>query len=319
MNKIYKKMKENIEKHNPLFVILIVIRAYSFHFLNLIFNFKLEKIKFYKELGYQLNLENPKSFNEKIIWKKINDRNPLLPVTADKYEVRSYIKEVLGEERAKEILIPLYFVTEQPAAIPFKNLPSAFIIKPNHTSGKSIIIENGPVDQNEIIKTCGRWLKTPYGLEKLEWAYQPIKRKIVIEKLLRNKDGSNPMELKFHIFHGKCKLVFLILDKQNNPYRSYYDKYWNYLPVKKITRPRGLKIEKPKNYEVMLELAEILSKPFDYVRIDFYNIKEKIYLGEFTHYPGSGTTKFEPQNFDFELGKHWNVEKEYWKKNKKLE
>ena len=313
MNKIYKKTKEIIEKHNLLFVIFIAIKAYGFYFLNKISNYKLEKIKFYKELGYQLNLKNPMSFNEKIIWKKINDRNPLLPVTADKYEVRSYIKEVLGEERAKEILIPLYYVTEQPATIPFKNLPSTFIVKPNHTSGRSIIVENGPVDQNAIIKTCRKWLKIPYGLEKMEWAYQPIKRKIVIEKLLRNEDGNNPVELKFHIFHGKCKLVFVILDKQNNPYRSYYDKLWNYLPVKKTTRPRGPKIEKPKNYEIMLELAEILSKPFDYVRVDFYNIKGKIYLGELTHYPGSGTTKFEPQSFDFELGKYWKIKPEYWK------
>jgi len=313
MNKIYKKMKEIIEKHKLLFIIFISIRAYSLYFLNLIFNFKPEKIKFYKELGYQLNLKNPKSFNEKLIWKKINDRNPLLPVIADKYEVRSYIKEVLGEKGAKEILIPLYFVTEQPATIPFKNLPSAFIVKPNHTSGRSIIVENGPVDQNEIIRTCGIWLKTPYGLEKLEWAYQPIKRKIIIEKLLRNEDGSNPMELKFHIFHGKCKLVFLILDKQYNPYRSYYDKHWNYLPVKKITRPRGPKIEKPKNYEIMLELAEKLAEAFDYVRVDFYNLNEKIYIGELTSYPGSGTTKFEPQSFDFELGKYWKIKPEYWK------
>ena len=313
MNKIYKKTKEKIKKHNLLFVIFIAIRAYSLYFLNRISNYKLEKIKFYKELGYQLNLKNPKSFNEKIIWKKINDRNPLLPVTADKYEVRSYIKEVLREERAKEILNPLYCVTEQPATIPFKNLPSTFVVKPNHTSGRSIIVGNGPVDQNEIIRTCCRWLKTPYGLEKLEWAYQPIKRKIVIEKLLRNEDGSNPIELKFHIFHGKCKLVFVILDKQNNPYRSYYDKHWNYLPVKKTTRPRGQKIKKPKNYVIMLALAEKLSKPFDYVRVDLYDLNGKIYFGELTHYPDSGILKLEPSSFDFELGKYWKIKPEYWK------
>ena len=317
MNKNYKKIKEKIEKHHLLFVIFVVIRAYGIYFLNRISNYKLERIKFFKELGYQLNLKNPKSFNEKIIWKKINDRNPLLPVTADKYEVRSYIREMLGEERANEILIPLYYVTDQPATIPFKDLPSAFIVKPNHTSGRSIVVEKGAVNQNDIIRTCDRWLKTPYGLEKLEWAYQPIKRKIVIEKLLRSEDGSNPVELKFHVFHGKCKLVFLILDKQNNPYRSYYDEHWNYLLVKKTTRPRGPKIEKPKNYEVMLKLAEILSKPFDYLRIDFYNIKGKIYLGELTNYPGSGTTKFESQSFDFELGEYWKVEKKYWEKSNK--
>ncbi|MCJ7651229.1 MAG: hypothetical protein MUP85_21685 [Candidatus Lokiarchaeota archaeon] len=313
MNKIYKKTKDNIKNNNFLFIVLIAIRAYGIYFLNKISNYKLEKIRFYKKLGYQLNLKNAKSFNEKTVWKKIYDRNPLLPITADKYEVRSYIKEVLGEERAKGILIPLSYVTDQPETIPFERLPSAFIIKPNHTSGRNIIVENGHFNKKEIIKTCRRWLKTPYGLEKLEWAYQPIKRKIIIEKLLRDDDGNIPKEFKFHMFHGKCKLVFVILDKKNNPYRSYYDEKWCFLSVKKTTRPQGAKIKKPKNYEMMLELAEKLSKPFDYVRVDFYNLNGKIYFGELTNYPGSGTTKFEPQSFDFELGKYWKIEPKYWK------
>ncbi|MCJ7657281.1 MAG: glycosyl transferase, partial [Candidatus Atribacteria bacterium] len=125
MNKIYKKTKENIKNNNFLFIVLIAIRAYGIYFLNKICNYKQEKIRFYKEVGYQLNLKNPKSFHEKIVWKKINDRNPLLPITADKYKVRSYIKEVLGEEKAKEILIPLLYVTDQSETIPFERLPSA--------------------------------------------------------------------------------------------------------------------------------------------------------------------------------------------------
>ncbi|MCJ7657240.1 MAG: hypothetical protein MUO55_05620, partial [Candidatus Atribacteria bacterium] len=273
----------------------------------------------YKEVGYKLNLKNPKSYNEKIVWKKINDRNPLLPITADKYKVRSYIKKVLGEEKVKEILIPLLYVTDQPETIPFERLPSAFIVKPNHASGLIIIVENGHFNKKEIIKTCRRWLKTTYGLEKLEWAYQPIKRKIIIEKLLRDDDGNIPNDFMFYMFHGKCKLVLVDFDRMNNPSGSYFDKKWDFISVKKPHVLQGPIIQKPKNYEIMLELAEKLAEAFDFVRIDFYNLNGKIYIGELTHYPTSGTTKFEPQSFDFKLGKYWKIKPKYWKKNKKSE
>jgi len=313
MNKIYQKTKENIKNNNFLFIVLITIRAYGFYFLNKISNYQLEKIRFYKKVGYQLNLKNPKSYNEKIIWKKINDRNPLLPVTSDKYKVRSYLRKVLGEEKAKDILIPLLYVTDQPETIPFERLPSAFIVKPNHTSGLHIIVENGNYNKKKMIKTCRRWLKTPYGLEKLEWAYQPIKRKIIIEKLLRDDDGNIPNDFMFYMFHGKCKLVRVVFDRKNNPSVSSYDEKWNFLPVKKTTRPQGPKIKKPKNYEIMLEFAEKLSEAFDYVRVDLYNLNGKIYFGELTHYPTSGMTKFETPSFDFELGKYWKIKPKYWK------
>jgi hypothetical protein len=208
MNKIYQKTKEKIKNNHFLFVTLVIIRAYSLYFINRISNYRLEKIKFYKELGYPLNLKNPISFNEKIFWKKIYDRNPLLPVASDKYQVRSYVQVLLGEERAREILIPLLYVTNRPETIPFERLPSAFIIKPNHASGRNIIVKDGHYNQKEIIKTCQRWLKTPYGLEKLEWAYQSIKRKIVIEELLL-EEGEVPTDFKFHMFHGKCKSILI--------------------------------------------------------------------------------------------------------------
>jgi len=313
MNKIYQKTKEKIKQYTFLYTVLINIRTYVIYFLNKICNYQLEKIRFYKVLGYPLNFQNPTSLNEKIFWKKIYDRNPLLPLTADKYQVRSYIQKVLGEETAKEILIPLLYVTDKPETIPFERLPSTFIVKPNHASGRYIIVENGHFYKNEMIKTCRRWLKTPYGLEKMEWAYQSIKRRIVVEKLLYNEEGGIPKEYKLYMFHGKCKVVRVVFNRMNHPSKSCFNEEWKLLPVTTSNFPQGPKIEKPKNYEVMLDLAEKLSEPFDYVRVDFYNIKGKIYFGELTHYPGSGIIEFEPISFDFELGKHWKIEAEYWK------
>ncbi|MBN2396608.1 MAG: hypothetical protein JXC36_09160, partial [Candidatus Atribacteria bacterium] len=197
---------------------------------------------------------------------------------------------------------------------PFERLPSAFMVKPNHASGSHIIVENGHFNKKEMIKICQRWLKTPYGLEKLEWAYQPIKRKIIIEKLLLDDDGKIAKDFNFHMFHGKCKLVRVIFDRINHLSISTFDEKWNFLSVKKPDRLQGPKIKKPKYYEIMLELAEKLSKPFDFVRVDLYNVKGKIYFGELTHYTASGTGKSEPSSFAFELGKYWKIEPGYWRK-----
>ena len=307
-------MKEKIKDYSFLFVILLVMRSYCCYLFEKISNYQLEKIKFYQKLKYPLNLKNPQSYNEKIVWKKIYDRNPLLPVTADKYQVRSYIKKMLGEEKAKEILIPLFYVTDQPETIPFDRLPLSFVVKSNHASGRNIIVRDGHYIKEKIIKTCKGWLKMPYGMEKLEWAYRPIKRKIIIEKLLREDDGSFPKQFNFYMFHGKCKSVHVIFgSKINNPPISFFDEEWNFLLVKKPNRLPGPKIKKPKNYEIMLELAEKLAEAFDHVRVDLYNSNKKIYFGELTHYTASGTLKLNSNSFDFELGKHWKIKPKYWK------
>ena len=315
MHTLYQKIKEKIKENYILYVILIIVRNHCYYFFNKISNYKLEKIRFYKNLGYPLKLKVPQSYNEKIVWKKIHDRNPLLPITADKYEVRSYIKEVLGEERAKEALIPLLFVTDKPETIPFEKFPSSFIIKPNHASGLQILVENNPYNKEKIIKTCKQLLKIPYGLEKFEWAYQSIKRKIVVEKLLRDNEGNIPLDFRFNMFNGKCKLVHAFF--RSNRSVSSFDEKWNFLSIKILNCKVGPKIKKPKNFKTMLELAEKLSKPFDYVRVDLYSLKGKVYFGELTHYPTSGINKFEPQSFDFELGSYWKIKSKYWK-NKQI-
>ena len=310
LNTLFVSLKEKIQKNTFLFILIKLFTAYSIFFLNKISNYQIEKIRFYKKTGYKLNLRNPRSFNEKIIWKKIYDRNPLLPLTSDKYQVRPYIKDILGEDTAKEILIPLFYVTDKPKTIPFEGLHIPYIIKPNHASGLKIIVENDNYDKQKIIKTCQQWLNTPYGLEKMEWAYHFIKRKIIIEKLLLDKNGKIPKDYKFHMFHGKCVYIVVILDRMDHLSAVRFDENWNIISYVYDFLPKGFKIEKPKNYDLMLEVAERLSKPFDYVRVDLYNIEGHIYFGELTQYPDSGTRKFEPVSFDFELGKQWKSKSE---------
>lgn len=284
--------------------------------------YSLLKKHFKEGTGYDLDLENPKSFNQKICWKKVYDRNPLLPIVADKYRVREYLREVLGTEEAEMILVPLLYVTNKPETIPFDTLPQEYVIKANHGSAKNIIVQKGTVvDRSQIIAQCMMWLKTSYGLFKHEWAYQPIERRIIIEKLMIDENGHLPVDYKFHMFNGTCLMVQvnqgLFSDKTSRKI-TLYSSDWLKLNVT-LNYPSSDDAEKPSNFNEMLKLAVVLSKPFDYIRVDLYSIKGKIFFGEFTNYPSSGAAQIQPKQFDFELGSKWQLQPKYWDKMKNLD
>lgn len=306
-----KKIKKFINNNDLLYAICINIKGYGFYFLNNITNYYFDKNKFYRRLGYRLDLKEPKTYNEKIFWKKIYDRNPLLPITADKFLVRNYVKEILGEEIAQKILIPLLYVTSKPLTIPFNTITPPYIIKPNHASGRYIIIKDNHFCENEIIRTCIRWLRTPYGLWNMEWAYKSVPRKIVIERLLLDKDGIIPIDYKFHIFNKKCEFIGVTLDRINNRNIRFFDREWNEITRSNKGNFIERKVPKPLNFETMLKYAETLSANFDYVRVDLYNIDGKIYFGELTHYPASGFKKF----IEADLSENWIVRHRYWEEN----
>ena len=143
-----------------------------------------------------------------------------------------------------------------------------------------------------------------YGLRKREWAYVNIKRKLIIEPLLRDADGQLPDDYKFHMIHGKCAFIQVDRERFRHHSRTLYDPDWSLLPVSYQYR-QGEKVEKPDQLDYMLDLARRLSRPFDYIRVDLYEIDGKVYFGELTNYPESGHGTFDPVSFDFELGKKW--------------
>jgi len=334
--KFGKKLFTNIK--NPLRKIFFpVIYSYPgyilYDFIQRLNGNRKDRRRFYNKLGYYPDLKNPKSFNEKILWKKIYDRNPLLPVVSDKYGVRQYLKQVIGENEAEKILIPLFFVTSDPVRIPFEVLSEEYVIKPNHGSGMIILAENiegqkrftfprrkkdniffDCVDtKNEIIKTCKYWLSKPYHFQMREWAYQKIERKIIIERLLRDNSGKISNEYKFTIFHGKCDQITVWYDRFTDLTMGRYTPEWDFINVK----GEGIKIatckKKPENLQSMINLAELLGKPFDYVRVDLILCDNHIYFGELTNYTAGGTIIFDPASYDFELGAKWRVAHRYWK------
>lgn len=279
-----------------------------------IFSYPYLKKTFKKRVGYELDLKIPLSFNQKINWKKIHDRNPLLPITADKYRVREYIYGVLGKDKAEEILVPLLYVTAEPESIPFNKLPAEYIIKANHRSGKNIIVtDDKVVDKQHIIKQCRDLLFKPYAFRKHEWAYQPIARRIIIEALLRDEDGKLPSDYKFHMLSGKCSMIQVIDDRFEHKNTSFYTNEWSLLNVARESLQQGTGVKRPDNLKKMIDLAENLSKPFDYVRVDLYSIGDRIYFGELTHYPQSGMGRFIPESFDFDFGANWALKHNYWK------
>lgn len=281
-----------------------------------------EKNLFFRIHGYSLNLSRPKSFNEKIVYKKLFDRNPLIPLTADKYRIRKYIRDKIGWE-AENHLVPLLYVTDKPETIPFDRLPEEYIIKPNNGAGRWIVVEvvNGikryeinytrkkgmNLTNKEIIENCQDWFGTIHGSQWYEWAYQEIEPLIVIEKLLRCKNGKLPSDFRLCMFGGKCKMIYVTTPNQEH--FNYYDGNWKPMNIVRPGHKIGDVIEKPKQFNRMIEFAEKLSEGWDFIRADFFLVDDYIYFSELTHYPGSGHGKL-PKDIDFELGKYWEIKKE---------
>lgn len=275
--------------------------------------YPLERKNFKKAHGYPLNLAAPQSFNEKICWKKIYDRNPLLPILGDKYAIRQHIINVLGPAVAEDILIPLLYVTEDPETIDFDRLPNSFVIKSNHGSGNNILVhDKSGLDRTAIVSECKAWLKMPYGVRAHEWAYEQTPRKILIETMLKDSAGQVPPDYKFSMIHSECAFIQVDCDRFGDFTRTLYDKFWNKIDVAWKRKP-GAPIARPEKLEEMLALAKKLAGNLDYIRIDFYVMDGRIFLGEMTNYPARGRGKFTPQAYDFELGAKWNVNIDYWK------
>lgn len=281
-------------------------RGLIFNVSEVLTNYHKERSRFLEKMGYPLDLKNPKSFSHHIVYKKIYDRNPILPILADKYAVRHYIEKVLGEAESKKILIPLLYYGDKPDQIPFDIFDGEYIIKANHNSGPNFIVANGIKPEKEkIIKELKKQLKIPYGTLKHEWAYGKIKKRmVVVERLLRDEDGKIPKDYKFHMIKGRCAFIQVDFERFVDHSRTLYDENWNYIPAT-LKFKQGPKIAPPKNLERMLSLAKKLSKDFDYIRVDLYDVGYNVYLGEMTHYPGSGMERFTPESFDFYFGEYW--------------
>ena len=259
------------------------------------------KFRFKRVMNKKLDLRNPQTFNEKLQWLKLYDRQKVYTTMVDKYQAKKYVEEIIGEK----YIIPTLGVYDKFEDINFDDLPNKFVIKCTHDSGGTIICKN----KNELnIKTIGKKinesLKRNFFWEYREWPYKNVKPKIIIEKFMQNENDESLNDYKIFCFNGKPYMILVCSNRvENHKDTDFFDCNWNKINLsRKNSKNSKQKISKPNNLEEMLNLARLLSKNTIFLRVDLYDINNKVYFGELTFYPSSGFEGFEPDNWDRKLG-----------------
>ena len=246
-------------------------------------------IRYYATFHKKLNLERPETFNEKLQWLKLYDRNPKYTKMVDKYEVRNYIKEKIGEQ----YLIPVLGIWNTPEEIDFENLPERYVLKCTHDTGSVIICDRkNKLNLKKIKRKLKKHLKKNFYIEAREWPYKNIKPRIIAEEYMEDKNRKELTDYKIYCFNGKCEYVMTCIDRKKGKTKFiYFDRKWN---MKKEFSSDGLKygneikIDCPKNLEEMFQIAEKLSEGIPFVRVDLYEVDGKVYFGEMTFFPSAG-------------------------------
>lgn len=270
---------------------------------------------FKRAVGYDLDLEAPRRYNEKIQWRKVYDRNPLFPVIGDKVEVRAYAAERLGRDTVDSITIPHLFVADHPDRIPFDEMQDAYVIKASHASGWNLFVRDGQhprsgPDRERLLE----WVNREFGQNGYEWAYSRMPRRLVGEPFQVAEDGSFPEDLKFYMFGGRCHTIHHnVYGRQDTAFtpvirrKVFMSPSWERMKIASVNEPSGEPSPRPYGLARMLEIAEILSADLDFVRVDFMALPDRFYLGEMTLYPLSGFKPLHPMEADEELGARWHL------------
>lgn len=237
-------------------------------------------------MGSKLNLDNPKTMNEKLQWLKLYNRNPKLTCIVDKIEAKQYISDRLGSE----YVVPLLKVWDNPSDINISDLPDRFVIKTNHSGGNTGVVickDKSTLDIQDVKYKMSKSLKLDiYSLYR-EWPYKNVKKRIFVEEYL----GDDIVDYKFYCFNGYVDAVLLCVDRHiEAPKFYFFDKDWNLKRYNRLGKeaPVGFSLPKPENIDRMFSIAAELSIGHPFVRVDLYNIKGKIYFGEMTFFPASG-------------------------------
>ncbi len=252
--------------------------------------------------GKYPNLEKPRTFTEKIHYRMLYDRRPILTLFADKILVRDYVRARVGEK----YLTTIYQIAKSPEEIDWSSLPERYFAKTNHGSSMNIFMDPFARSEKAIETMKGilrRWLNTDYSDYCGEWCYRNIPEKVVyVEEDLGSPD-KRPIDWKFHLFDGKVYCFSVHKDRRSN----FYDRNLRLLNVKQLQENFSETLIFPDNMEEMFFVAERLAEGMDYVRVDLYNIDGRIVFGELTNYPHAGLAPFDPPEFDDELGAQWKL------------
>ena len=259
-------------------------------------------IRYYRKVsGKHLNLASPTTFSEKLQWLKLNAKNPLKAQCADKYDVRKYVSSCGYEGLLNE----LYGVWNSVDDINFDKLPKQFVLKGAHGSGFNLIVKN----KQDVNWFAWKWIMRTWLWQDIywsgrEWVYKDLPKRIIAEKYLEDSYGEL-RDYKFFCFNGKPTFMQLEVGrntKQNT--RNFYDLEWKLLPFgKDLPHNPDIQVEKPAKFDEMIKIATDLSAPFDFVRVDLYQVYDKVFFGELTFFPAGGAPDFVPSEYDSIVGK----------------
>lgn len=253
------------------------------------------KMVYWAETGKKLNLDNPKTYNEKLQWLKLHDKKPEYCTYVDKYDVRSYIRETIGDH----YLVPLLGVYNSIEEIDWASLPNQFVLKCTHGSGSNIICtDKSKLDIKDAEKKINKWMKKNWYWFGREWPYKNLKPRIICEKYLQD----DITDYKFMCFHGEPKVIQVHRNRQTNHTLDFYDINWNKTEIRRHQDISDEKLPKPKRFDEMISIARKLSENEIHVRIDLFEVDGKIYFSEKTYYSASGFSLFEKDEYDELLG-----------------
>lgn len=267
------------------------VKAFIYKIASIIPDKMFLTLKFVKNFHRFPNWKNPRTFNEKLNWLKLYNRNPLYTIMVDKYEAKEFFKKKIGEK----YIIPTLGVWDKADDIDFESLPNQFVLKATHDSGRVIICKDkSKLDFKKAKLEMKLSLERDFYAVTREWPYKNVKRRIIAEKLMTDSSVQNRgglTDYKISCFNGNAYKVMLCIDRDSGNTKFYsFDKEWNLLRHNKmgIEAPVDFTLPKPEGIDEMFELAERLSKDVPFARVDFYYVNNQIYFGEFTLYPMSG-------------------------------
>ena len=257
------------------------------------------KLLFRHRVGYNLNLDNPQSYNEKLQWLKLNDIHSEYTQMVDKVEAKKYVASIIGEK----YIIPTISVYNNVDEIDFNALPTQFVLKCTHDSGGIVVCKDKALLDVEKAKRKLKkgWGKNYYKYNR-EYPYRDVKPRIIAEQYMEDESGYELKDYKFFCFGGEPQLLFVATDRPLDTKFDFFDMDWKHLPFTNGHPNNPNQIAKPKNFEEMKDVVRKLSKGFPHVRVDLYNVDGNIYFGELTFFHWSGMTPFVPLEWDYKLG-----------------
>lgn len=258
--------------------------------------------RFKRRAGYKMDWKNPKTFNQKLQWLKVYDRNPLYTTMVDKYEAKKYVADIIGEE----YIIPTLGVWDRFEDIDFDQLPDQFVLKCTHDSGGLVIVrDKSRFDKEKARKKFKMALnRNPYTVDR-EWPYKNVKPRIIAEQYMEDPTSKDLKDYKIFCFNGVAKAMFIATDRANETEETkfdFFDMEFQHLDFTNGHPNADVPPQKPETFEKMKTLAEELSQNIPQLRVDFYEVNGKAYFGELTFSHWSGMKPFEPKEWDYKLG-----------------